>query len=389
MMRRLFVTAAALLIPLASLAGLVVVGGSRYFGATGGGGGGGDTPAYIADMTAYQVRAMSGSYAPTNGTSTLAALLTAAGWSNTDVIRPWSGGPKSTAGTKLFVHGGGHSDSDNNSISSFDFAGTTAPTGWVLENAGQSGVSTDFSVGTTGQPISAHTYDGMVDMGSAIYRFGGSMYPSGGFGAQIVRFDKTAKTWTRLPNWTTATGGSFAGMALGNPTAGKIVIMDRWVSFTTYAFYRVATNDWSAQKSVSDQWLSDGSCAFDPLTNNGLCVANGNGYGVNAFSISIDWSAETVTQTAQNITGIGSGSSIAWDPTRGHYWAWGGDGQNSTIYEINASTFASTSHTLGTALSPETGDHGHFGRYVFLDSWRAIGLVSDRNDPAIIIRLPN
>ena len=92
---------------------------------------------------------------------------------------------------------------------------------------------------------------------------------------------------------------------------------------------------------------------------------------------------------ARDIPGMGSGASIAWDQTRGHYWCWGGDGQNSTIYEINPTTFAATAHTLGTALSPESGDHGHFGRFVFMDAWRAIGLVSDRNDPAIIIRLPS
>lgn len=346
----------------------------------------GAVPAYIADMSAYQVRSLTSSYAPANGTSTLAALLTAAGWSSTDIVRPWSGGPKSTAGTKMYVHGGGHSDSDNNGIYSFDFNGTTAPIGWAVENAGSAGVSSDFTVGTTGQPISCHTYDGMVDMGTNIYRLGGSMYPSGGFGAQFVRFNKAAKTWTRLPNWP---GGSFAGMVLCDPVSGKLIAMDRFVSYTTYAFYREATNDWSSLKYVSDQWLSDGSVAWDPATNTGLMVANGNGYGVNAFSIGIDWGAETITQTEQDIDGMSSGASIVWDPTREHYWCWGGDGQNSTIYEINPTTFAATAHTLGTSLSPESGDHGHFGRFVFMDAWRAIGLVSDRNDPAIIIRLPS
>lgn len=345
-------------------------------------------PAYISSMSPFQVRNLSGSYAPTNGSTSLQSIMPGMWAGNDNIINPWSGGAKSAAGTKMYVHGGGHSDSSNNGLYSFDFAGTTRPTGWAVENAGQTGVTADLSVGATGYPISVHTYDGMVDMGTALYRLGGSSYPSGGFTVQALRYDKASAVWTRLPNY--PTGPQFAGMMIGNPVAGKIAAFDRWVTNTSYAFYRVATNNWSSPGSVSQQWSSDGSAAFDPATNTGICVSNANGYGGSSFSMAINWSAETMTQTPRSLAGIGSGAALIWDPTRGVYWCFGADGNTTTLYEINPTTFVVTPHALtGDApLTPEATYHGAFGRWVFMDSWRAIGSVASRSGAAFVIRLP-
>lgn len=306
---------------------------------------------------------------------------------NDNIMKPWSGGAKSTSGTKMYVHGGGHSDSSNNGLFGFDFSGNSRPTGWSVENAGRTGVSGDFAVGTTGMPVSVHTYDGMVDMGSALYRFGGSAYPSGGFTSQFVRYDKAASTWTRIPS---GDYGNFAGMALANPAAGKILVMERYATYNTYAYYRVASNSWSSRKSVPAQWCTAGASAWNPAANTGLCVSAGNGYGVTAFSLGIDWAGESLTQTARSMQSLGNGAALIWDPTRQVYWCFGAMGNTTTIHEINPSTFTVTSHALtGDApLSPESGDQGHYGRWVFLDSWRAIGSVSSRSQPAFVIRLP-
>lgn len=344
-------------------------------------------PAYIASMAPFQVRALSGSYAPANGSSSLQSVMPSMWAGNDDIMRPWSGGAKSTSGTKMYVHGGGHSDSSNNGLFSFDFAGDSRPTGWAVENAGQTGVSGDFAVGTTGMPTSVHTYDGMVDMGPFLYRFGGSAYPQGGFTDQFVRYDKAASTWTRIPS-----GGyeNFAGMALANPAAGKILVMERYATYNTYAFYRSSTNAWSSRRSVSEQWNTAGASAYDPATNTGLCVSSNNGYGVTAFSIGINWNSEALSQTPRSMQSFGGGAALLWDPTRRVYWCFGSSSNNSTLYEINPTTFAVTSHTLtGNApLQPEENSQGTYGRWVFMDSWRAIGSVSSRSGAAFVIRLP-
>lgn len=349
------------------------------------GAGGGDAPSYISSMSPYQVRNLSGTYAPTNGTSSLQSIAPGIWGGNMNIIDPWSGGAKSTSGTKMYVHGGGHADSSNNGIYSFDFAGSGAPTGWAVENQGQAGVTTgtSFPVGSTGQPISVHTYDGMCDMGTAIYRFQGAHYNvNGGLSSQCVRFDKSSKTWTRIPDYP---GGAGGGLCIANPAGGKILYMERWNTYFTYAFYRVATTNWSSLKSVGSQWPSDGVAAYNPATNTGLCIS-----GDAAYSIGIDWSAETVSQTSRSLTNMGSGVALIWDATANRYWCFGASNNKTTLYEINPTTFAVTARTLtGNVPLVTDGDYqGTFGRWVFMESWRAIGSVCSETGAAFVIKLP-
>jgi hypothetical protein len=353
-------------------------------------------PSYISSMSDFQVRSLTGTYAPTNGSSTLNALLSST-WNdfptenNTDIMRPWCGGPKMPTGTKAWVHGGGHTDSANNAIVSFDFAGTTKPTGWAIENAGDTSHPADFTVGTTGKPISVHTYDGMCYLNGKIYRLGGSPYPDGSpFSNQFLSLQVASpgSDWTRLPDWP---GGGFGGMAIANESANKILVLERQNFDFAYAFYRAGSNDWSAKKNVATQWLDYGGLAIDTTTGNCLCVGGDNGLGTTAFSVVPDWSAETITQTAKSIAGIAGGCSHYYDPTKDCFWAYGGEGDSSTIYEINKTTFGVTSHALtGDAITPESpNSRGHFGRGVFMNSYRAIGSVASRTQPAYVIKLPN
>jgi len=339
-------------------------------------------------MSPFQVRSLAGNYAPANGSTTLRSIMPAMWAGEDDIIRPWSGGAKCMTGTKCYVHGGGHLDSSNNGLYSFDFAGTTRPSGWAVENAGALNVTTDIAVGATGAPRSVHTYDGMIDMGSSIYRVGGAIYHANGPNyPRLLRFDKATGLWTRLPDFP---AGGFAGMTIGNPEAGKIFALERGNTYNSYAVYRIATNTWSALKSDSNtQWNTSGSAAWNPATNVGLSVGNNN-YGVYGFSFRVDWDAETLVRTPRITTAYGNGMALIWDATRACYWMWGtGSGTISTLYEINPTTYAVTAHTLtGDPIVAETNSRGHFGRWVFLDNWRAIGSVASRSAPAYVIRLP-
>lgn len=348
-------------------------------------------PAYIASMSPYQVRAMSGSYAPTNGTSSAVSAMhaqwTTLGDTGTNIMIPWSGGPKSTSGTKLWAHGGGHGDGQNNGMYSFDFAGTTRPTGWLEEYTGVPGITSDSSPGSSGPPPSIHTYDWMVDTGTHIYRMGGARYNSGGV-CGAWRYTKATGAWLRLPS--IPVGGA-QGSALYSAAHGKILCLERETSYNGYAFYRIATNDWSAMRYVSTQWLNTPSAAYDPATNTGLMVSDTNGYSATSFSFAINWDAETITQSANPVAAMGVGASVVWDPTRQRFWVFGGGETFGTLHEINPVGWVVTPHTLTgdvPSLQPEATTTGSLGRWVFMDSWRAIGTVMSRNGPACVIRLP-
>lgn len=344
-----------------------------------------NVPAYIASLAPFEVRSLSGNYSPDNGTTTLRSVMPSMWAGNDDIIRPWSGGPKSLAGTKMYVHGGGHGDSSNNGLYSFDFAGASRPTGWAIEYAGVPNTSSSFPIGSVGAPVAVHTYDGMIDMGADIYRIGGAVWPSGHLTPDLLRYSKATGEWTRLADYPD-TGG--AGMALGEASAGKLLFLEREGKYFAYAFYRMGSNSWSTRKTVGSQWNNNGGAAWSPSLKIAVTIGS-NGYGTNMFSVGIDWSGETITQTARSAPNVGGGSAVMWDATLGRFWAFGGAGNNSTIYEINPSSWAVTAHPLsGDSISPETPYMGAFGRWVFMEDWRAIGSVASRNGAAYIIRLP-
>ncbi len=341
-----------------------------------------NAPAYISSMAPFQVRAMTGAYAPSNGTTTFRSIMPSMWSGNDDIMRPWSGGTKATSGSRVWVHGGGHGDSSNNSLSYFDFAGTNRPTGWVLASAGQTGSSAGGTpVGSIGFPVSVHTYDGMCEINGMIYRLGGSTYPTGGFTAELWRFDTDSAVWRRFSDYP---GRWFAGMVVCDEASGKILAMERWATYFTYAFYNVATNSWGALKQVRNQYPNDSVAAYNTRTNTAVYSSNGL-----SFSSNISWSAETISQTAQSMGSISSGSATVYDPVTDRYWYWGGTSSDNILYEVNPTTYAVTPHQLtGDTIVTESGGHGIFGRFVFIESWRAIGFITGRTTPAYVIRLP-
>ena len=97
-------------------------------------------PAYIGSMVPFQVRSLSGSFAPSNGTSTLRSVLPPMWAGNDDIMRPWSGGAKSTSGSSCLC-----TEADTpifqQQSHQFRFLPETRGQPMALENSGQTGVS--------------------------------------------------------------------------------------------------------------------------------------------------------------------------------------------------------------------------------------------------------
>jgi hypothetical protein len=58
---------------------------------------------------------------------------------------------------------------------------------------------------------------------------------------------------------------------------------------------------------------------------------------------------------------------------------------------MNASTFAVTAYSLSAPLVGKLSSdyQGSFDRYVWMESWRAIGFVSNSGEPPVVIKLPS
>lgn len=359
-----------------------------------------DSPAYITALADYEVANLAGALAPTNGTSDMDSV-TPTEWQNNDpgtgdlqaVLTAWSGGAK-MLGSKLIVHGGGHTDSANNGVYIFDFSGTTAPIGWdsPLIVSDVADVTEDTATYSDGRPTSIHTYDGMVyaTHNDHIYRFLGAIYGPTGSGTQTsFKFNMATGSWSQLPNYPHST--VYGGMkTIYDAVSGNIFVLSN-EEFDGY-FFRTDDDTYSGIKSFSEfvPWNSSG--AWDSSRGRGIIV------GDDANTIfTLNFSTETVTTSTFTPTGdttifSDSGFSAVYDTSRDVYWLFGGPTAGSgwtTIYEMDAGTWVTTAHTLtGDSITRVGGMIGSFGRFAYMDDWRAIGIVGSGTQPVSLIKLP-
>jgi len=345
-------------------------------------------------MSDFQVLQMSGALSPTNGFGTIASV-TPAEWLTRDpgfgvrmIIDAWGGGGKGK-GTKLIVHGGGHNDSANNGVYMYDFSGTTRPTGWTLPSiSAVSAVRSGFDTYTDGRPVATHTNAGMVSTGTALYRFLGIHWnPNGGFTTACWKYTYATSTWTFLGNYK---GPVNQGLCAYDEAANKILITtdDQFA----YQFLNCQTGSMSALKTHSSNVGYGSTIAYDSRRRRAVEI------GANRRLWTIDWTAETITGGSYTPTGATAGASITaacafYDELKDVIWIFAGrrgDPGYSTIYEMNASTFAITAHPLSQsiALSLSADYNGAWDRYIWMHEWRAVGFVSNAEAPPVVIKLP-
>jgi hypothetical protein len=350
-------------------------------------------PSYISSMSDYQVRAMSGSFAPTNGTSSMSSVTPAEWFSEPGalegVITAWSGGFKGETGTKLYVHGGGHSDSANNGVYAFDFSGTTRPTGWVLTISSTAAIRAGQATYSDGRPVSVHTYDGaFLGNNGFAYRFGGSPYRNGFLITAAFKFNTSTNAWTQLSSLPGGSGFTWP-VSFYDSTTNKALIAA--ANSLEYRIFRLADDTYSAVKTW--RWwgaTADGyhTGCFDPTRSRGVWFGSGSNQ-----LVTVNWTAETARIADQSIrVPSGAGMSCVYDATMDRYWVLGGPTGSSgwsTIYEVNPQTFAVTTHALsGDTISQVAGMIGSFGRVVFMPTYRAIGIIANYTSPAYVIKLP-
>lgn len=360
----------------------------------------GTIPAYIDSLGDFEVAQLDGALAPTNGKVSMESV-TPSEWLNNDpsslglsaVIIAWSGGAKSTGGSTLFVHGGGHSDGANNGMYAYDFAGGAKPTGWQspLVISPLSAVLSTSKTYSDGFPTSVHTYDGVVyaNHNNTIYRFRGSIYGAGDQTTASFKFNVATKTWTRLPD--VPSNGGYAAVTFYDPVSRNIFVSG--IQDLTGYFFRTSNDTWSSAKSFNGNGAGEAAAAWDPTRGRGLLVAD----SARRALFTLNFSAETVSVSSITLSGatevLKAGVSVVYDPGRDVYWLFGGPGTSSgwnTIYEVPAGgPWNIVAHTLsGPAIQHENGMVGSYGRFVLMDQWRAIGIVGKTDAPAYVIKLP-
>lgn len=379
-----------LLLPLASLVGFAPHAHAQS----------GAIPSYIESLAPYEVRRLDGTFAPSNGNLSIRDV-TPGEWISNDpgsmglagVIAAWNGGAKGI-GTRLFVHGGGHTDSANNGVYTFDFSGSSRPTGWLspLSISSVSAVRDGGDTYSDGRPNAVHTYDGAVyaDHNNYIYRFTGSKWRNGFMMNGAFKFNVATSTWSTVPEYPGYAGGA---KTLYDSGSGKIFVTmnDALEGY----FFRTNNDTWSGSKSYSGNGFPFNSMgAWDSSRGRGIIV------GDNEKSlVTIDFQSESVSVSGFSASGdteiLGRGGiSAVYDSVADVYWIFGGADNSvgwSNIYQMNADgpPWIIQAHSFtGSSIVRNSQMIGSWGRYVFMPQWRALGVVASETSPAFIIRLP-
>lgn len=356
---------------------------------------GASVPAYISALADYEVLRLD---AASNGNESLVDTIPAA-WigasgvgNNNNIMAAYSGGCSDSVNRRLFVHGGGHSDSAYNGLHHYDFNGTTQPTGWVRTadptTPGSIAANTDPQTG--GAPVSIHTYAGMVydPTTNRVFRYQGSQWSSGATPSKQWYYDLDDVAWAQSPDMV----GSQP-----NPVASVISVSDRKILVVSHNgdwwFHRIDTNARGGSGSDNQQAF-DSVAAYDTSRSRAIVQAPGEFY-----LLTINWSSETVTWSQPTLSGSTSainnrGPCIFYDAGNDRFWLLpltDGTTSMSTIYDIHPTTWAITSHTLSgdTTGYGTNGWTGSYNKYCWMPEWRAVGFATGISDAAYVLRLPS
>lgn len=373
-----------------------------------------DLPQYMQGMADFEVRALNGSFAPTNGkTSMFDAQPTE--WKQTGqpngadfVFSAWSGGGGGDPdGLRLFAHGGGHHDSSNNGMHVFDFAGNAKPTGWSVAPNSQSALAAAVEEQITysdGKPTAVHSYDGgkYDKIRNRYYRVGGSVWgPNGGGIGAAFYYDFNAQSWTTLLNSPATMGSTLGSSMIISPDGNQLLYLSstkvpQFIDVATGALTGFGDTPWGSE--------SRNPCAlYDSKRNRYVTFDNIS--PARAIVWTINWAAKTFTTSVNPFTGANAqdlasaGACCFYDVERDLYWNFcagrdGDAGACSTIYSVNPTTWAVTRYPLsGTVSMPASGSgtdphKGGYNRFVWFPQWRMIGTVHGFSLPVSLIKVP-
>ena len=381
-----------------------------------------DTPTYVQGLADFQVRNLTGAYAPANGMTTLHDVLptewrggSASGIASEQAIfNAWNGGKGDSAGKRLFVHGAGHTDGANNGLYSFDFGSGSTPAGWVLyPNSLSALASVRYNtLYADNKPNAVHTYDQQWydPVLNRWYRFGGSTWSLDGGATGTYYYDFGTQKWNCDPG-----GGFFSasnvpsklgGTVLGNSDGSKLLWIDGDYPDTGYFYDSDGTAHLCAlgmnRNSVGSGMVSVNIGGDNWLT---LSVMSGSTW---LYTHVVNWAANTIASTqrthashAAYLPGNASAAgSLVYDPYHSAgpcVWAFGltrhctGSTMSTQILRISLADYSITAYTMtGDAIATgASGIAGSYNRHVFIPQWRVVGTVHAFSAPMSLIKLPS
>lgn len=276
------------------------------------------------------------------------------------IVDAWSGGAYDTMRDRLLVWGGGHGDYGGNEVYAFDINALTWSRIWGPTNVSLipwPPPSPCVNTYADGNPVSRHTYDGLVYLPEqdAFWINGGSRYcGSGGFGIDTWELDLADLRWQRKADRTY--GGPAALLTDYDPTSHHVLVQ----AYNTFLEYDPLTDRWS-RRGVYDPGLGNHrGAAYDFKRKKFVIVGGGEVslYDLNQAGIV---SLQKIATTGD--TGICSAAfpGVVYDPVADRIVAWNG---GADVYTLDLDSRVWTRHATTGAVIPTaqsgTGTHGRF-----------------------------
>jgi hypothetical protein len=258
---------------------------------------------------------------------------------------------------------GGHHDYSGNEVNSIRLS--DASPRWIERRASSSvsAIVENVTHYADGRPTSRHSYYGAAfnQVRNRIMLVGGSRWGNGFITSTVDGFNVAANDWDAAGTYPNAPSGAVElpeTAFVEDPTTGDIY------AFAGYAVYRwsSATNRWTTLVSGTSAYGFEAACAFDTRRNRILLVA---GQGDRHLFTVAGNTMQTVSLGGSSAGQISGGAcGMVYEPWLDAY-LFRKAGAGSTVYRINAQTFAVDVLPVTGGGSIPNAINGVYRRFLF------------------------
>ncbi len=315
------------------------------------------------------------------------------------VMKAWSSAAFDTKRNRLIIWGGGHGDYAGNELYIFDVASLSWQRIWGPTPSDQ---IQDSSMGQQetyldGNPVSRHTYDGLVYLPEpydALWAQAGSRYPFGYGTYATWLFSFKDLTWTQLSDCPESHLGISSAY---DPVSGHVFLKSLYQMYEYIPSVSGALNDSYVKHIINpDGWTinHDNTTATVIPSRRLMIFIGGHPFGgdvyVSHYGIfdleSKEYSVPDFTGDVEIVTGDAPG--VAYDSKNDRIVAYMG---GTAVYVLNLDTWKWTRVEAHTSSSEDPGDAsptGTYGRFQYIAEYDVFIVVNSVHSNVHFIRVP-
>ena len=282
-------------------------------------------------------------------------------------VSAWTGFAIDTRDSSVYsAANGGHADYAGNEVNRIKLSDDSPQ--WSEPHAATSASQVlDSAYYADGRPASRHTYYGAMvnEVTNHVMLLGGARWQSGSGLSTMDGFNLASNDWR--PSGTYPGMGSNYGAAIvEHKSSGDVYLFDnrnvmRWSS---------QTNQWSTRLSNTVVYGQYAASALDTRRNR-IFVVGGNVNDQGLYSIDSN-TMQSVTLSGANAGSLsGDGNGMVYDPYLDAYLL-RKPGAGSTIYRINASTFAVDTLTTNAGSANPAAINGVWRRFLYAPQLKGV-----------------